>query len=771
MVRIAGALMLLIWSLAGAGYAVMAFTPFTKIQFLDSKVIPATATFAAWHGAWAWLALGGALLALWSTVSRTTLTIVGVAGASAALGLSLWPVLPWLDSEPVTLAWCVVFLSPSIALSLLLLHRHHGEGDEADGSQAEVQAAVLAAVVCWAAGLVIAMQRMPMGDMGVRPAMALAAHLVLFGAAAAVRTLILALVTQRSARVVLCRLLGAALAAIVVYVWLFRAINLTGIEAVGVASMLGLTMALGMPRVRLPVLVAMILLVAVGLAASALPPIIAPLDWNFLGQRLVMILAWVAAFFLARAAIARASLPTWTVPVVFVLVLVLAGTLRAAQARTDPARVAEWASVDPAFAAILDLVPIRRSGADPELFTFLQEHTGLPRASDIAPYDVTFTPALSPRPVKPPHIFILVVDSLRQDYLGAYDPSVTFTPSLDRFAAESLVFRRAFSRYGATGLAQPSLWVGGIMPHKQYIQPFAPMNALEKLIGANDYDVRMSYDIISRQILQPSTPRIDLDAGVQNMDYRLCSTLTTLTASLGERTDRPVFAYTMPQDVHVSTMSREGNAAIDAENYGGKFGPYASRVRRLDGCFGTFIESLKAMDLYNDSIIIVTADHGDSLGEGGRWGHAYTVFPEILRVPLLIKLPWSMQGQWEAGLNDVAFTTDVTPTLYRLLGYDVQSDDRFFGVPLVSKPGQARARSPLQLAASSYGPVYAVFDHNGESLYILDAVNYRDHLFRLGARASQDTEVSPSGSQQADYQQFIRTRLTELHALYGVKRP
>lgn len=771
--RIAGAVLVLLWSLAGAGYAVMAFTPFTKIQFLDSHVIPATATLARWHGTLAWMALGGALLALSSGVSRLTLWIAGVAGAAAAAALTLWPVLPGLDSEPRTLVWCAAFLVPSIALSLVLLRK--GDAPAAhhpDAPHAVALAALLAALVCWASGLAVAAQRMPLADMGVRPGMALAAHVVLFVAAAAVHILILFVCVNRTARRLVMLVLGGALATAVAYTWVFRAMNITGPDALAIASLFGLTLALGFPRVGLrSVPVAAVLLLAVGAATVVLQPIIAPLDWNFLGQRTAMILAWVAAFALARPIAARMSARAWIVPAVCVLALALTGALRVAQAYVDPSRVAAWAAVDPAFAAIGDLAPQHRSGADEALFTFLQEHTGLPRASVIAPYDVTFTASLTPRVASPPNVFIFVVDSLRQDYLGAYDPSVTFTPSLDRFAADSLVFTRAFTRYGATGLAQPSLWVGGIMPHKQYIQPFAPMNALEKLVRANAYDVRLSYDIISHQILMPSTPRVDLDAGVQNMDYRLCSTLITLTAGLAERNGRPVFAYSMPQDVHVSTLSREGNAAIDGEDYGGKFAPYASRVRRLDACFGTFVESLRAMDLYNESIIIVTADHGDSLGEGGRWGHAYTVFPEILRVPLLIKLPWSVQGLWESRVDDVAFTTDVTPTLYRLLGYDVRSDDRFFGVPLVSTARQTRARSPRQLAASSYGPVYAVIDDNGQSLYILDAVNYRDHLFRLGASASGDREVAPNPTEQAEYQTFIRTRLGELHALYGITRP
>ena len=46
----------------------------------------------------------------------------------------------------------------------------------------------------------------------------------------------------------------------------------------------------------------------------------------------------------------------------------------------------------------------------------------------------------------------------------------------------------------------------------------------------------------------------------------------------------------------------------------------------------------KQRGLYDDSVVIVTADHGDSLGEDGRMGHAYTLYPEIVRIPLLVHL-------------------------------------------------------------------------------------------------------------------------------------
>jgi arylsulfatase A-like enzyme len=70
-------------------------------------------------------------------------------------------------------------------------------------------------------------------------------------------------------------------------------------------------------------------------------------------------------------------------------------------------------------------------------------------------------------------------------------------------------------------------------------------------------------------------------------------------------------------------------------------------VHRIDGCFGAFVDDLKRRGLYDSSIVVVTADHGDSLGEAGRWGHAYTVFPEILRVPFIARLPKPLlEGRW-----------------------------------------------------------------------------------------------------------------------------
>src|SRR5258708_26091575 len=54
------------------------------------------------------------------------------------------------------------------------------------------------------------------------------------------------------------------------------------------------------------------------------------------------------------------------------------------------------------------------------------------------------------------------------------------------------------SHYGGTGLSEPSIWMGGMMVHKQYVTPFAPMNALQKLLETDGYRSFVTRDSILR---------------------------------------------------------------------------------------------------------------------------------------------------------------------------------------------------------------------------------------------------------------------------------
>ena len=221
----------------------------------------------------------------------------------------------------------------------------------------------------------------------------------------------------------------------------------------------------------------------------------------------------------------------------------------------------------------------------------------------------------------------------------------------------------------------------------------------------------------------------------------------------------------------MAVLNREGNTAVDGQNYDAFYAPYASRVRRFDECFGGFVNDLKAKGLYDDSLIVLTSDHGDSLGEEGRWGHAYTLYPEVVQVPLVVHLPAYARAGVETDPAQLAFTTDITPTLHALLGHTVTAPSPIFGQPLYWAKGTPKpSRAPFGLMASSYGSVYGWIDPEGQQMYIADGVALRDYVYRLDGSATGIAEsVTPAA--RAAGQRAIRGGIQAIADYYQFTPP
>jgi arylsulfatase A-like enzyme len=241
-----------------------------------------------------------------------------------------------------------------------------------------------------------------------------------------------------------------------------------------------------------------------------------------------------------------------------------------------------------------------------------------------------------------------------------------------------------------------------------------------------------------RELLPPQPGLVELDRGVPPMECEFCRTLRELRGRMADSASdrRPVFSYTLPQNVHIAVASKR---EVPADHtYPGFFPPVAESVRQVDECFGEFIAYLQASGLYDDSIVLLTADHGDSLGEEGRWGHAYFMVPEVMRIPLIMHVPPRLRDRVHADLTRVSFSTDITPTLYQLLGREFLGRSVPAAGSLAGSPLLVDRNHPLVdrrhggfLLASSYGAVYGMLRHNGRSLYTSDAMDGRDDEFEL----------------------------------------
>ena len=276
--------------------------------------------------------------------------------------------------------------------------------------------------------------------------------------------------------------------------------------------------------------------------------------------------------------------------------------------------------------------------------------------------------------------------------------------------------------------------------------------------------------VFLKQSFPPWPALSELDKGSSTLRLDLCRTLDELKQNISEKktSEKPLFAYTQPQNIHISVINREGKSVLDKGPYDGFYAPYASRLRRMDSCFGEFIDFLKKTGLYEQSIIILTADHGESLGEDGRWGHAYTIFPEVLRIPLIVHLPSTLQTQVRANPKAVAFSTDITPTLYSLLGQKPINSGELFGHPLFSwtSSGPDQPKPTDYLVVSSYGAVYGVLNGQGNELYIADAVNYRNYLYDL-SRQPLGVAMTVPDSVREHNERIIREQISAIGNFYG----
>ena len=595
-------------------------------------------------------------------------------------------------------------------------------------------------------------------------------HLLLFMAAFCFLTLLRGVTPffvagPRRAELVLATLGLAALFAAVVRTLVLPGLSFEGEGARAVGTALGLATALaiavrgavvsepeldGVARVLTPLVPAAVRrsgaacalwFLALGLAAAGVCWLSNQLDFNRLLSRLgvmaVWLLVWAACLHRPLRSVDRSpSLLYLGALVVLALHVALArpavsSALSRLGADLEGARSSAVAA-DPSFRLLHEwLEP--PANEDFALFALLRQHTNISRSLEIAPAELSLARLEGPPAEYRPHVFLFVIDSLRRDYLSPYNPAVDFTPEIGRFAAESSVFENAYTRYGATGLSIPALWIGAPLLHKQYVTPFAPMNTLAKLLAHEGYAQWVGMDNIMDVILPASEARRPLDADRMVKDFRFCQTLGEIRERLAARAadDPPVFVYSLPQDIHVSVLAREGGRSVDDADYPGFSASVASRVRRFDACFGDFLADLRQRGLYDDSLIVLTSDHGDSLGEEGRIGHAYGLFPEVIRIPLIVSLPARLAGTLEADPAAPAYNTDVTPTLYQALGHALEPSSPLFGRPLFRPPGEPPVETGDVMVASSYGAVYGALLDEARRLYIIDTVNVREYGYAL----------------------------------------
>lgn len=814
-----------------SAYGLLNCSPFAFDMFVRPQLFPWLGQFVAWHHLWVaamWAATSLTLLPqLWPGVRREgasrvahVLAAIYVAGGGLfAILLFADPLLPalWGDGDGrarvvALLAWVPLIWLAAIDHTVAFRERTPSgrQAPDPKALDAVLAGAAATAIYLWLTHAV-RMLAYGHGEVDLPTAMSAVWALVLVGAGSAVVCLVLMTIAAVAARTAAPAAVEHALivcaAGVAAAEFLRRAIlpsvGVPALDAGFVAAAAGGALAATWSGLALraaaerhtarspwdvllvsgavPTPVRLTAAIGVTLVSFAALHATQRLDWNFVGQRAIAVLEGAAMFaILAGLALRRPSVHVpcpikLAAPYAALAALCAAPPAAAAAAawmddrRLEPAAFERRIASDVTFQLLADAF-VARAPVDPAYHRFLQVHATAPDALRAPEIDLAAA-APATGDAFTPDIHLFVVDSLRRDYLSPYNAAVRFTPHIGRFAEESFVFQNAFTRHGGTELAMASIWSGTSAVRTIRARQFHRMNVLEKLVNARGYRVAINDFTIAEQ-LGPATPVTRIDPDVPSVDTDLCGNLESLraylTASAADR--RPVFSFFAPMNVHILNTRQEDRTTAGGR-HPGFYAPYAARLERLDACFGTFISWLRETGRYDRSIVILTSDHGDSLGENGYWGHAMWLFPEIVRIPLIVRMPESLSQVVTTDLAQVAFSSDIAPTLSALLGYRVGPTGTPVGEPLFAAPDAVLPdrRRQAFLLTSSYGATYGLLRNNGRFLYVSDLVEWREFAFDL-SEGPLGTPIVVDAPLRRVNQARIRREVTDLEAFYGIVR-
>ncbi|HET6583019.1 MAG TPA: sulfatase [Nannocystaceae bacterium] len=254
-------------------------------------------------------------------------------------------------------------------------------------------------------------------------------------------------------------------------------------------------------------------------------------------------------------------------------------------------------------------------------------------------------------PPAAPHIVLVTVDTLRADRLGAYGYARDTTPMIDRIAAESTVFERAYSSSPVTDRSLPTL-LGGLYP-SMYTEALtwaaheiAERRVLwpEVLAAAGWHTVVVtSTEVLSRDNLDQGIAELDL-APAQSKDASHATSVAFLELQehARERPGTPLFLWVHYYDPHGPyDPPRQFRRWDDGGPHtrANRSDRYDAEVAYVDDEIGRLVALLRRTKLWPTTIFVVTSDHGEEFMDHGGWYHAEELYDESVRVPLVVRVP------------------------------------------------------------------------------------------------------------------------------------
>ena len=307
------------------------------------------------------------------------------------------------------------------------------------------------------------------------------------------------------------------------------------------------------------------------------------------------------------------------------------------------------------------------------------------------------------------NVILILIDTLRADHLGCYGYSRNTSPEIDKLAKEGIIFKNMLAQTSWTRPGTASI-LSGLYPRNHGANTkndilSEEINLLPEILKEYGYtsfafvgNIRVTPVTGFNQGYEDFFSFPDLKLPIQSdvmTDY-----LIKFLKQLNKTTNNFIYIHYMdphtpyiPKEKYFSESNKKifkidffqsgmiHEMSADEQHSALKemINAYDDEILYNDKMIGKLVHVLKKKNMYSNSIIIVTSDHGEEFFEHGDLQHGRTLYKEQLRIPLIFRLPDGIRHK----INKIANQVDISPTILSLL--QIPTPDYFDGIELLNK--------------------------------------------------------------------------------------
>jgi arylsulfatase A-like enzyme len=384
---------------------------------------------------------------------------------------------------------------------------------------------------------------------------------------------------------------------------------------------------------------------------------------------------------------------------------------------------------------------------------------------------------------KPPNILLITIDTVRADHLGAYGYSKSTSPNLDRFASENIVFENAFCLMPTTVPSHASIFLGTWPRVHGSTSNFQKVNSslayFPKLLKKSGYHAAA---FVSAEHLKPILePLGGFDVfSSPKMVATADETLPKAIEWLRQNRKYPYFLWIhlwdphSPYLLHPEFMKRinpnfqdndfEKRYAFVGKDFynSGQISQmidlYDNEIAFTDDQLGKFLSAFRGEDFDSNTAMIITSDHGETLGElmerdGYAFDHGEFLYDQQLHVPLIVALPGE---KIHKKITASVSLMDLMPTVLKLAEILVPSTCSGASLlPLIHGQNVAESNGLIFLQRRN-------FNHPRREYLAFPEFGIRERKFKLIYNAGQGEFLYQNNQEVADVSKLEPALKSEL---------